>query len=335
MTGPILERSTGEIPGSDARSEQRAWVRDRLLAWFRANARDLPWRRTRDPYRVLVSEVMLQQTQVDRVIPYYEAFLAAFPTVGALAAAPTAEVIRFWSGLGYNRRAVNLQRAAQAVVERHGGVFPAEVNDLIALPGIGPYTAGAVACFAFERDVAFIDTNMRRVLHRLFIGPEKEPTTATERATLAIAAAMVPPGDGWAWNQGLIEFGALQCTARRPACVVCPLRERCDSAPTIQSSLATPRAQSRGAVPFEQTNRYARGRVVEALRGLGNDPAVVGVRLSDLGAMVRPEFTGADLPWIRGVIEGLQRDGLARVVREEGSDYNVGSVDDDPLVRLP
>lgn len=133
-----------------------------LLTWFAENARDLPWRRTRDPYRVLVSEVMLQQTQVDRVIPKYEAFLAAFPTVEALAAAPTAEVIRLWAGLGYNRRAVNLQRAARAVVEERGGLFPHEVEELLRLPGIGPYTAGAVACFAFEQDVAFVDTNIRR-----------------------------------------------------------------------------------------------------------------------------------------------------------------------------
>src|SRR3954469_15130699 len=138
-------------------------VREHLLGWFEANRRDLPWRRTRDPYRILVSEIMLQQTQVDRVIPYYENFLSLFPTVQDLAEAPTSQVIQAWAGLGYNRRAVNLQRTAQGVVERFVGVFPRSSEELRLLPGIGPYTSGAVACFAFEQDAAFIDTNMRRV----------------------------------------------------------------------------------------------------------------------------------------------------------------------------
>ncbi len=343
MTSAEPATSLGEIVASDADAdgEKRAWVRGRLLAWFASHARDLPWRRTRNPYRVLVSEIMLQQTQVDRVIPHYERFLGAFPTVDALAAAPTAEVIRLWSGLGYNRRAINLQRAAQAVVERHDGTFPCSVEGLLALPGIGPYTAGAVACFAFERDVAFIDTNMRRVLHRLFIGPEGERTTASERATLAIAAAIVPPGNGWTWNQALIEFGALHCTARRPACVICPLRDRCAAAPTIQASLAmgTSKSKSTRSMPFEQTNRYARGRVVEVLRwatDTGEDEE--GIRLRDLGPRVRPTFSDADIPWLYGVVEGLQRDGLARVVREDDTAYDHGEAGGDignPMVRLP
>ena len=337
----MTEGAATELPpvsSSPDGAEKREWVRERLLDWFAANARDLPWRRTRDPYRIMVSEIMLQQTQVDRVIPHYQRFLAAFPDVSALAAAPTAEVIRLWSGLGYNRRAVNLQRAAQAVVDDHGGVFPDTVEALLRLPGIGPYTAGAVACFAFERDVPFIDTNMRRVLHRLFIGPESERTGASERATLSIAADMVPPGNGWTWNQTLIEFGALHCTARRPACVICPLRERCEAAPTIQTSLASAYGKHRTTrtVPFEQTNRYARGRVVEALREVTGVPGEgVGVRLRDLGPKVRPAFTEADLPWLYGVVEGLTRDGLARFVREDEVSYDAGDVDGNPLVRLP
>ncbi|MEZ4572808.1 MAG: A/G-specific adenine glycosylase, partial [Thermomicrobiales bacterium] len=128
-----------------------------LLGWYRENARDLPWRRTQDPYRIMVSEIMLQQTQVDRVIPKYEAFLERFPTLEALADAPASEVIRAWAGLGYNRRALNLQRAARAVVEEFGGEMPRTVEELRSLPGIGPYTAGAIACFAFEQDVGFLD----------------------------------------------------------------------------------------------------------------------------------------------------------------------------------
>src|SRR5919112_2480940 len=143
-----------------------ARIRDGLLGWFKEHARDLPWRRTRDPYAILVSEVMLQQTQVDRVLPYYTKFLERFPTVEDLANAATSDVIRIWSGLGYNRRAVNLQRAARAVVEELGSTFSDEPAELKKLPGIGAYTAGAIAAFAHERDVAFLDTNMRRVISR-------------------------------------------------------------------------------------------------------------------------------------------------------------------------
>ena len=151
--------------------------------------RDLPWRRTRDPYAILVSEVMLQQTQVDRVLPYYTRFLERFPTVEDLAAAATSDVIRFWSGLGYNRRAVNLQRAARAVVDEFGGSFPDDPADLKKLPGIGAYTAGAIAAFAHERDVAFLDTNMRRVISRVIFGSE----SARESDALEAATALVPP----------------------------------------------------------------------------------------------------------------------------------------------
>ena len=201
---PMDATTTAATPAAQPSDDQQlADLQQRLLAWYRAHRRDLPWRRTRDPYRVLISEVMLQQTQVERVIPKYHEFLERFPTIEALAAAPTAEVIRVWSGLGYNRRAVNLQRAAQAVVERHGGVMPRDVDELQALPGIGRYTAGAVACFAYEQDVGFVDTNIRRVLHRLFYGPEVPTPRATAREIQALADRVVPAGEGYDWNQGL------------------------------------------------------------------------------------------------------------------------------------
>jgi A/G-specific adenine glycosylase len=198
-----------------------------LLEWFAEGGRDLPWRRTRDPYRVLVAEIMLQQTQVERVIPKYLAFLEAFATLEDLAAAPTAEVIRLWAGLGYNRRAVNLQRAARAVRDEHGGAFPHEVEVLRRLPGVGPYTAGAVACFAFEQDVAFMDTNIRRVLRRACVGPDGAVPEPSDRGLLALGADMVPAGHGWAWNQAIMELGALVCTAAAPACRRCPIRASC------------------------------------------------------------------------------------------------------------
>ncbi|MGC4107511.1 MAG: A/G-specific adenine glycosylase [Thermomicrobiales bacterium] len=321
-------------------TEKIAAVRIGLLTWWHANRRDLPWRHTRDPYRILVSEVMLQQTQVDRVIPYYERWLEAFPTVEALAEAPTAEVIRHWAGLGYNRRAVNLQRTAQAVVAQ-GGSFPRTVAELRALPGIGAYTSGAIACFAFEQDVPFVDTNMRRMLHRVFVGPEVPEPLANDRELIPLAEQVIPPGDGWNWNQALIEFGALQCSARKPLCIVCPLQEVCVARPTIQSLLATlPKGSAKKKeVPFKESNRYFRGRVVDLLRD--RDREHVGMTLAEIGPQVRPEFEPEeDLPWIFEVVRGLERDGLAMIAEERaGYDVSEPAPDSPDLgmlrVRLP
>ncbi len=299
-----------------------AAFQDRLLAWWHANRRDLPWRHTRDPYAIMVSEVMLQQTQVDRVIPHFHRWLERFPTVDALAAAPTADVIAQWAGLGYNRRAVNLQRTAQAVVER-GGEFPRDVDALRELPGIGPYTAGAIACFAFEQDVPFIDTNMRRVLHRVFLGPEIPAPHANDREITALATTVLPAGAGWDWNQALIEFGALQCTARKPLCVVCPMQQQCAAWPDIQSllSLQPKGARTKKEPPFHESNRYFRGRVVDALR----DHRETGITLAELGPMLRPAYSDSDAPWLIELVEGLERDGLAKVA-EEPAGYEAGEV---------
>jgi A/G-specific adenine glycosylase len=318
-----------EIQGT---AEHLASVHAALLAWYRARSRDLPWRRTRDPYRILVSEVMLQQTQVDRVIPKYESFLDRFPTLQSLAAAPVDEVIRIWSGLGYNRRAVNLHRAARAVVERHGGVMPETVDELRALPGIGPYTAGAIACFAFEQDVGFIDTNIRRVLHRVFIGPEVPEAGASARQLQDLADRAVPPGEGYDWNQALMEFGALQCTARKPACLTCPLQSACASFPAIQTILATLARNGyrrRQEEAFDGSNRYYRGRVIDALRTL---PAGESLSLHALGERVRDDFAPEHAEWLGGVIDGLRRDGLLEVA-EDSTDYQVG--EPSWRVRLP
>jgi A/G-specific adenine glycosylase len=310
-----------------------ARVRDGLLGWFKEHARDLPWRRTRDPYAILVSEVMLQQTQVDRVLPYYTRFLERFPTVEDLANAATSDVIRIWAGLGYNRRAVNLQRAARAVVDELGGTFPDNPADLKKLPGIGAYTAGAIAAFAHERDVAFLDTNMRRVVSRVIFGTE----SARESDAIEAASALVPPGLGWTWNQALIEFGALQCTARRPACIVCPLRDDCAAYPTMQVALLRKSSRGRQAKsePFESTSRFYRGRIVEALRALpAGEPT--GIPLAELGPRVREGFTSDDLPWLRDLIDGLERDGLA-LVGEDSPSYDAEheSAETGPRVRLP
>jgi len=195
-----------------------------LLGWYGRHGRDLPWRRTRDPYEILVSEVMLQQTQVKRVLEYYPRFLARYPTAAELATASEGEVREAWDGLGYYRRASNLQRAAREVAERHGGRFPASPEELVRLPGIGRYTAGAVASFAFGLDAAILDTNAARVLARVFGSTRRK---GREARLWALAQAAIPPGRGYPFNQGIMDLGALVCTARRPACPRCPVRRAC------------------------------------------------------------------------------------------------------------
>lgn len=233
-----------------------------MLAWGDRHLRDLPWRRTRDPWAVLVSEVMAQQTGVDRVVPYYERFIARFPTPPACAAAPLGEVLRLWTGLGYNRRAVNLHRCARALVDRHGGVLPADLAALVALPGVGPYTARAVLAFAFEHDVGVVDTNVGRVLARW----EGRALRATEAQ--AQADDLVPPGRAWAWNQAVMELGGTVCRRRRPRCASCPVRRSCAWA---AAGLAPPdpadgsAGVGAGQPPFEGSDRQGRGRLVEAL----------------------------------------------------------------------
>lgn len=284
-------------------------VQSELLAWFDRHRRDLPWRHTRDPYAILVSEIMLQQTQVDRVLPYWHAWMERWPDAQALADAPVAEVIRAWKGLGYNRRAVNLQRAAQAVVDA-GGKFPETVEGLLALPGIGPYTAGAIACFAHEQDVAFIDTNMRRVLHRIFVGIDVPKPTIPDKQVLEIASEAIPAGKGWTWNQAIMEFGAIHCTARKPMCLTCPVQQQCSAFPEIQAAIANnSKAPKSKSIPFEQTNRYFRGRIMDELRAHEGE----GVSLEEMGPVVKSGFASEDYPWLLELVTALERDGLLLV----------------------
>lgn len=200
----------------------------RLLAWFRRHGRDLPWRRTRDPYRIVVSEFMLQQTQVARVEQYYPRFLKQFPTVEALAGAKPGRVREAWDGLGYYRRAANLHRLARDVVRNHHGKVPGETEQLRRLPGVGRYTAGAVASFAFERAVPAVDTNVARVLRRAF--HPRAGSDAAGQAILWNAAARLHSRHGpraWALNQAIMELGAVICTARVARCGECPVASEC------------------------------------------------------------------------------------------------------------
>lgn len=238
--------------------EKRLWVQRRLLAWYAKHRRDLPWRKTHDSYRILVSEIMLQQTQVDRVIPKYHTFLKAFPSLDALARAPQAKVIVLWSGLGYNRRARNLHQLAKTVVKDFGGDLPRTPQELQQLPGIGPYTAAAVACFAFGAPVALVDVNVRRVLGRVYRGVQG-PARLTNKAIWELAAQHVPK-QSVAWNSALMDFGATVCTALSPKCQVCPLQIQCAAYPAV---VVAPVVRKRKAKSFFGSNRYWRGRVLK------------------------------------------------------------------------
>jgi A/G-specific adenine glycosylase len=243
----------------DARRRGLTDLQAAVLAWYRQGRRDLPWRRTRDPYAILVSEVMLQQTQVARVVPRYEAWLERWPDAAALAAATPAEVLTEWVGLGYNRRALRLREAC-LVVARDG--WPADAAGLRALPGIGPYTAAAVASFAFGEQVPAADTNVARVAGRLGRTPQE----------------LLPDGEAATWNQAAMELGAMVCGARRVACDVCPAEPWCPSAGQV---VVAPRAAKGSRPRFEDTDRFARGRVVAALAAGSPLPADLGAERLD------------------------------------------------------
>jgi A/G-specific adenine glycosylase len=221
-----------------------------LLAWFATEARDLPWRRDRSPYRVWLAEVMLQQTQVDTVAPYYERFLVHFPTIRMLAKAPLEKVLKLWEGLGYYTRARNLHAAARQIVAQHSGQIPDTFEALLALPGVGRYTAGAIASIAFGRDVPAVDGNVRRVLARVFAIREDVSRSAVQRKLEALAADLLPAGQAGTFNEALMELGAIVCTPRAPRCGHCPLRELCQAYTTgEQETLPVKR-------PRKQTPHY-------------------------------------------------------------------------------
>jgi A/G-specific adenine glycosylase len=228
-----------------------------VLAWGLPRLRDLPWRRTRDPWEVLVSEVMLQQTQVARVIPKWHAFLEEFPTTAACAAAPLGDVLRQWQGLGYPRRARNLHAAAIAV--EHGGEFPSTLEGLLALPGVGAYTARAVLAFAYEADAAVVDTNIARVYARVL------GRRLTAREVQAVADEALPMGQAWEFNQCVMDLGAVLCRPQSPSCGECPLRSMCAWHGEFDDPAVGSAGVSRTQAPFEGSDRQARGRLMKAL----------------------------------------------------------------------
>ncbi|MGZ5352712.1 MAG: A/G-specific adenine glycosylase [Actinomycetota bacterium] len=236
-----------------------AAVSDALRAWYRPRRRAYPWRGSGDPYAVLVSEVMLQQTQAARAVPVFERFLARFPTVDALASAPRSEVVRAWAGLGYNRRAVALSEAAREIERAHGGRIPGDPEVLRTLPGVGPYTAAAVASFAFGAPVPALDTNVRRVVARARLG--RDPDDVAVGEITAAADAWIDRADPGAWNQGLMDLGREVCRAK-PRCDACPVATGC----RFLADGVSPRAPRRRQGPFAGSTRQVRGAVVDVLR---------------------------------------------------------------------
>ena len=293
-----------------------------LLAWFAHNNRAaLPWRTDRAPYRIVVSEFMLQQTQVDRVVPLFERFVSVWPSFAALAAASQADVVRAWKGLGYNSRAIRLHALARIVAGTHAGELPRDEVALRALPGIGPYTARAIAAFAFDADVVAIDTNIRRIVHRTQFGIEWPPLATTAQID-ATASALIPRGEGFAFNSALMDLGATRCTARAPKCSLCPLQATCLAAPIDAATHAkratehAPRRTPQERLKFAETDRFVRGRVIDRLRTLA--PAD-GISLLDLHSELTPVLS--PLHRVResfeAIVARLERDGIVERLAAE------------------
>jgi A/G-specific adenine glycosylase len=230
----VTKRSPARRAGARTRGGlplpgQRQAFRKRLLAWYDENGRDLPWRRAADPYRILVSEIMLQQTQVDRVLPKYVEWLQKYPSLESLAAAPVEDAVSTWYPLGYNIRPRRLHSIAREAVASYGGQLPRDEATLLSFKGIGQYTAGAIRSFAFGERAAILDTNVARVLFRIFIGDGSPRAHATRKRLWDISRALVPNKRVFDFNQALMDFGAMTCVARKPKCLFCPMARMCRS----------------------------------------------------------------------------------------------------------
>jgi A/G-specific adenine glycosylase len=296
-------------------------VRTALVEWYEADHREFPWRRTTDPYSILVSEVMSQQTQLGRVVEAWEDFLEEWPTVEALAAADRSDVVRFWSdhSLGYNNRAKYLHEAATQVVEEYDGEFPESPAELAELMGVGPYTANAVASFAFNNGDAVVDTNVKRVLYRAFSIEDDD------RAFETAARELMPDGDSRVWNNAIMELGGVAC-GKTPRCdeAGCPWRRWCRAYETGDFTAPDVPTQPE----FEGSRRQFRGRVV---RILGEYDALA---LDELGPRVRVDYGPDSREWLRGLVSDLADDGLVEIVEDADAGETDGSVADGNPVRV-
>ena len=243
MTPRTVRRppATADLPLPAARRRFRRL----LLGWYGRHGRDLPWRRTDDPYHILVSEIMLQQTQVDRVLPKYHEWLEKYPSLDSLARAPEADVVRTWYPLGYNIRPRRLHAIARESVERFGGELPSDAETLRSFKGIGDYTVGAIRSFAFRQRAAILDTNVARVLLRVFPGGGDPRSHATKKRLWRMSEALVPRRHVFDFNQALMDLGAMVCSARRPRCLLCPLNRMCASYPLDLERAAPPAVPAR------------------------------------------------------------------------------------------
>ncbi len=287
------------VHSSQVSSSQIERFQKAALGFYRSQARDLPWRKTRDPYRILVSEIMLQQTQVDRVIPKYRLFLKRFPSLRSLARARFADVLRVWIGLGYNGRALRLWRCAQDVVRNHGAALPRTPEQLALLPGIGSYTAAAVAAFAFDAHVVVVDTNVRRVVSRVLAGRD---TIAAARLSV-LATAALPTAAASSWAQALMDIGARFCKAV-PRCSHCPLAGACDYR---KEKMPTRSQTKRVRQAYAGSRRFYRGRIMRMLSSKGALSHAV------LAREVNSRFGISDRAWLNDILKGLARDGLVRI----------------------
>jgi len=254
-----------------------------IFDWWKVNRRDLPWRHTHDPYKIMISEVMLQQTQVQRVTTKFNEFIDVYPTVEALAMAKTAGTLRIWKGMGYNRRALYLKKAAEAVLQAHKGVFPASEEALRKLPGIGLYTARAILVFSFKRDIAMVDTNIRKIITHFFFQDQKQP----EKIIQEVADQLVPKGKSWEWHQALMDYGAIELSRKLKVYQVYKV---------IKSK------------PFIESNRFFRGRIMDKLRE--NDR-----KEKDMRRLLKQEYQ-KDAESASNLINGLIKDEL--IVRSQG-----------------
>jgi A/G-specific adenine glycosylase len=291
-----------------------AWLVRELGAWFDSAARDLPWRRTRDPYAIWLSEVMLQQTRVDTVVGYFERFMDRFPTVDSLAQAPLGEVLSMWSGLGYYRRARELHLAAHEVTERYGGQVPETAKALLELRGVGRYTAGAIASIAYGQREPLVDGNVARVLARLFVVEEDVKSTAGQRALWALAERLVPSEQPGRFNQALMELGATVCTPRAPRCEVCPVRASCGAAALGRQS------ELPKALPTKRPARVTLvAAVVSTRRGAAVRRVLLARRARDglFGGLWEPPMVEA--PSLEDGLAGLRALGLGLELHAAGS----------------
>jgi A/G-specific adenine glycosylase len=291
--------------GARSDEHRKAAVRA-IFHWYRRHGRTLPWRDIRNPYRILVAEIMLHQTQVSRVLQIFPRFLRRFPSLRALATGPQAEVVIAWRGMGYNNRAVRIHRLARQLCAYHGGKLPRTIRECLLLPGIGKYTAHALLVSVYRMNLPVVDVNIRRVFSRLFWRMKTTADLRPEKEVWALATTLVPRARGYDWTQALMDLGATVCIARVPKCPSCPIADLCCSRTAMKQSAGAVvrREPSFAGIP----TRIYRGRIVEALRS-----SRAGLTMRQIGSGMVVNFSGIRMPWLRNLIRALERDGLVRV----------------------